>query len=326
MRVLLILGAVLAAGWGGLWFAAARTVERGVETWFAEQAAAGMVAEYDFLAVNGFPGRIVLTVEGPRFHDPFADTGWQGPEVLARVAAWRPGRLEAELASPQRLRLPGEDVEIVAETLQGSVTLSGLAMLLQQTDLTGRAVQLAGESGWTAGVAALDFASRADAAEPERQRLRLEAREIALPLPDVPRVPATAERLEVALSLTFDAPLDRHMGDRPAELRALELEGLEFVWGAARLTGDGTVVAREDGLAEGRIAFRATDWRALLEKAVATGAIRPEIAPTWERVFETLERAGGTPGVLVLPLTFQRGRTSLGPLPLGPAPRLAPPR
>jgi hypothetical protein len=52
------------------------------------------------------------------------------------------------------------------------------------------------------------------------------------------------------------------------------------------------------------------------------GLVQPEVAPTVERMMETMAASSGDPQVLDLPLKFSSGRMSLGPLPLGPAPRM----
>jgi len=55
---------------------------------------------------------------------------------------------------------------------------------------------------------------------------------------------------------------------------------------------------------------------------LAAGLIKPEVAPTWVNVFALLAAQTGDPEDLDLPLVFAKGRMSLGPLPLGPAPRM----
>jgi len=58
---------------------------------------------------------------------------------------------------------------------------------------------------------------------------------------------------------------------------------------------------------------------------VASGKVRPQLAPTVETMLEGLAKQTGDPEVLKIPLTMQDGWMSLGPLPLGPAPVLIPP-
>ena len=82
------------------------------------------------------------------------------------------------------------------------------------------------------------------------------------------------------------------------------------------------MIANAEGLAEGRIELRLSNWRKAIPVAVALGLVTPEVAPTWENVFAVLSEQSASPEDLDLPLVFQRGRMSLGPLPLGPAPRL----
>jgi hypothetical protein len=55
---------------------------------------------------------------------------------------------------------------------------------------------------------------------------------------------------------------------------------------------------------------------------VAAGAIKPDVAPTITGFLNAIATQGGDPEVIPLPLIFANGRGTLGPLPLGPAPRL----
>ena len=55
---------------------------------------------------------------------------------------------------------------------------------------------------------------------------------------------------------------------------------------------------------------------------VALGLIKPEVTETVTRAMELLAQQDGTPEVLDVPLVFQNGRMSLGPVPLGAAPYL----
>jgi hypothetical protein len=52
------------------------------------------------------------------------------------------------------------------------------------------------------------------------------------------------------------------------------------------------------------------------------GWVTQDQAGVLARGFASLAQAGGDPDVLTLPLRARDGRLSLGPVPLGPAPRL----
>ncbi len=56
--------------------------------------------------------------------------------------------------------------------------------------------------------------------------------------------------------------------------------------------------------------------------AVALGLVRPELEQTVTNMLAELAKGSGKPDTVDLPLVFEKGWMSLGPLPLGPAPRL----
>ena len=55
---------------------------------------------------------------------------------------------------------------------------------------------------------------------------------------------------------------------------------------------------------------------------MALGLVKPDIAPTVERMLEVIAAQSPDLDVINITLSCQDGRMSLGPLPLGPAPRL----
>lgn len=327
MRGLAWTGAALAALAGGLWFAAARTLERGAETWFAETAAAGWRSGYDHLSAGGFPARLMLAVERPRLQEPLSGLGWQGAGLEAGVALWAPARPALRLQGPQLVMLGDQDLRLQAERLDAEVALRLPSGAPRAVTLTAQAAHLApaaAEDAWTlrlaAGTAQL---AGLDGPAPEL-RLRLEGLEPAgldWPADIAARPEGPIARVAARLAAGLDAP--------PLEggaLRSLTLEALELRWGAVRLDGAGRLEIGPDGRPEGRILLQAQDWAPLLALAVAAGLVEREIAATWQQVLTTLQEASPEPDRLEVPLVFSRGRMSFGPLPLGLAPRLAPPR
>ena len=78
-------------------------------------------------------------------------------------------------------------------------------------------------------------------------------------------------------------------------------------------------------MSAGRIEISLSNWRRILPLLVASGAIKPELAPTVESMLANLAQQTGDPEVLKLPLVLQDGWMALGPVPLGPAPLMLPP-
>ncbi|MEM1100881.1 MAG: DUF2125 domain-containing protein, partial [Pseudomonadota bacterium] len=73
---------------------------------------------------------------------------------------------------------------------------------------------------------------------------------------------------------------------------------------------------------EGRVGLVATNWREILSLGAATGLIPQGVMPTATRTLEALASLSGGPNTIDLPLVFAGGTLSLGPIPLGPAPRI----
>ena len=340
MRIAATLLLLLAALWAGGWFVAARVVERAAETWFAEVAADGVLAGYDHLAVEGFPLRLSLRLEEPRLVDPLTGNGWAAEGAEAVLALATPSRLRLRPAGAQTLWLDGQRLGLVAADLGAELHLQGMQPRPTAISVTAAEVVLSGlpaatgltadepapEGSWAITIARvagqLGLVGAAPALALDLDGLDPDTSD--WPTGIAPRPAGPIERLALSGRAEFDGPVEA--GGR---LVALQVEMLRMVWGATELSAAGRVEIDTDGLPQGRITTTAREWRPLLALAVATGAVTADLAPTWARVIETMQEAGPEParatGALEVPLVFQRGRISLGPLPLGRAPLLGPP-
>jgi hypothetical protein len=318
----LLLGSLL---WGSYWFIGSRAMEQGAETWFQGQRDRGLVAEYADLTVRGFPNRFDLTVDAPRLDDPQTGYGWTAPFVQVLSLSYKPWHVIAALPNEQTVQTPDGPVSITSGKLQASlVVVPGTALTLDRLTVVGEGLGIS--SGWgTLGAGTLRFATRQTAPGGKAHEIGLELLGIT---PDprltaaLPDLPGEVERLHVDANVTLTAPLDRSAGETRPMPERVEVREIQLVWGPLALFGKGEVTASDQGLAEGRIDLRLTNWQQAVPLAVAAGLIKPEVAPTWENVLAALAAQSGDPADLDLPLVFANGRMSLGPLPLGPAPVL----
>ena len=69
------------------------------------------------------------------------------------------------------------------------------------------------------------------------------------------------EKLRLDAIVTLTVPLDRRAGRARPRATHVDVKELRLVWGRLVLSGSGSLAAAADGLAEGRIALRLTDWR-----------------------------------------------------------------
>ena len=243
--------------------------------------------------------------------------------------SYKPWHWIAVLPDRQDLVILGEPVALEAGRLQASlVATPGLDLTLSRIHAAGSDIRLRG-AGWQIGLAELRGALRQAAARLDAQELALELTDLApdrglmARLPAATELPDTISNIRIGLELGLNAPLDRHALAAPPQIADIVLREVRLTWGRLEIDATGRLHPDATGHAEGRIELRMRHWRLALEVAVAGGWLHPDIARTWAEVMGGLA-PGEADGWLLLPLDFRKGRVSLGPLPLGPAPVLRP--
>ncbi len=326
----LILGAAVL--WGGYWFIGARAVERGATAWFAQS---GGTAQAGAISVAGFPNRFDLTVTAPEVFDPRTGLGWQAPFLQIFALIYRPHHLIAVWPETQTIQTPMETLQIASDRMRASVVLEpGRALQLDRAALAAEGLEINvtpaltdGFAPWSVAATEMRLAGRQVAGRPNQHDLGLEITGLA-PAPgliDAADLPGAMDQLLVEARVTLDRSV-RLTDTTPPRPEVVEVRNLFARWGSAELHGNGTLTVEDDGTLTGRIDLRADDWRQILSIAVALRLIRPEVAPTWEAGLQMLAQQNEPESRITLPLVFNRGAVSLGPLPLGAGPRLARPR
>lgn len=328
MRRLLIAVLILAALWAGIWFAAARLLERGAEGWFAAQTDAGMMAGNDGMRVTGFPLLFKLDVTRPYLADPALGTGWSAPDAQITARAWMPWRVNLDLPEQQVVTLPGQEVTVSASTLAASLAVSPeMALPLDGIALSGDGVSLLSSQGWSLAIARLTASTLRNRDDALIYDLRADATSITLDeafrsrLAAQSTMPELIDGLRLDAALTFSAALDRNAATAQPHLTALTLRDVTLTWGDLVLSASGALAPDANGLAEGQIDLRLTRWRDLAAVLVAAQMIKPEVAPTVTRALEVMAK-DPLAKVLEVPLVMSEGWMRLGPIPLGPAPLL----
>jgi hypothetical protein len=78
----------------------------------------------------------------------------------------------------------------------------------------------------------------------------------------------------------------------------------------------------DQGSPEGALQLTVTNWRGMLDVAQGSGVLDAGLRPQAETILGMLSNLGGDPDTLNMTLTFMDGTMALGPIHLGPAPRL----
>ncbi|MEY8839893.1 DUF2125 domain-containing protein, partial [Cribrihabitans sp. XS_ASV171] len=136
-------------------------------------------------------------------------------------------------------------------------------------------------------------------------------------------LPRSFETAQAEMTVTFDKPWDRSaLEDRRPQPQRIDLRLAELHWGELRLFATGSLTVDEQGVPTGEIAIKAENWREMLAMAQASGALPPRAVEPAARVLGMLAGLGGNPAALDAQLNFRDGYVALGPIPLGPAPRI----
>ena len=333
MRRILVIVMALALVWGGYWWTGALAMERGFRAWLDARAAEGWVASYDGVETHGFPSRFDTSFRGLALQPPDAAWAWRAPLFQTLMLSYAPNRAVAVWPGPQTILTPLGRIDVEGERLRASVRLGAAVSLpLKEFRAEAEALDVVAEAGWRASAAEARLATVATPTARNGQRLGVLLRELRPPsavralVDPLGIMPDALGRLHLDADLGFDAPWDRlALEERAPRLTSVGLRDAVIEWGALTLSAEGGVEIGEDGLPIGRIDIRIEDWRRLLDLMRATGVVGEGVAPLTERAMEVLAGLSPDPDVIEAPLSFQRGFVSFGPIPLGPAPRLAPP-
>lgn len=325
MRALTWIVGILALVWAGYWFFGSRAVERGATAWFAAQTASGMVADYGTLEVAGFPNRFDLTITDMDLGNPVTGLRWQVPMVQTFAMTWKPWHIIAVLDGEQYVDLADQSLIITQGDARASVVFQPNTDLgLSRVSASMTQAKAVSSQGWTLTADVAELHTRLNATAANAHDIAVDATNIA-PDPALlasAGLPAVITQVRLRATATFSAPLDRNAGVTQPRVIGLRVDDGHLLWGDLTLTTSGEIFPDADGLAEGRIDITIQGWRRAVPLLVSMGMVKPEVALTVENLLEAMAAQGGDPETLVLPLVFADGRGTLGPLPLGPAPRL----
>lgn len=329
MRGLLVLVLALSTLYSGYWVVGSNALQNAAEQWFVDQNDRGIEAKNSSLRVRGFPNRFDLTVNDLRLADPVSGFAWEAPFAQVFSMSWKPWHLIAALPNSQTIITPDETVALASSSLMSSLKMvPGTDLALDAVIVDGVDLVATSTRGWVAKAARAQVASRQDASLANGHEINLTITGL-IPDPGLMAdmagnsdLPPLVETAQIDVVAGFSAPLDRFARQRGAQIVALTVKQSEIRWGDMILTLDGKMVTDGDGFADGRIDIKLTNWRKAIAPMVAMGLVKPEVAPTVENMMSLLAQQSGDPAVLSLPLVMASGRMSLGPLPLGPAPRM----
>lgn len=326
MRRLTILVAVLAAIYGGYWFVGASTVENAARGGLVQMQSEGWDVSYDTLNTRGFPSRFDTTITDISLKSPDGANSYASEIVQVLALSYQPNNVIAALPSLQNITLANVPLIIESTGMRANIDLAPNTNLSLRT-LTGEAtkVTIKGEDGAAQSLNAPLIALRNNASAPHRYDIFVSARDIDIPpavLAQIDPEMGAIETFQIEATVDLDRDLDRHSlpvwDTDPGELRGFKLTTLDLMWGEFIISGAGDLRVADNGVADGTITIEITGWRDMLDLALDAGLIPANMQFIAQSMGETLSEGADS---LSFPITFANGNLSVGPLPLGPAPR-----
>lgn len=334
MRKLLAIIILAALGWSGYWYVGASARKEALISWLEERRVDGWIAEADRIHVTGFPNRIDVIVTNLSLADPDSGWMWMADEFQLLSLSYKPNHLIAAWPGTQTIGTPFEMLHITADTLRGSVVLEpSLALTLDRSTIEIENLKATSDLGWSAGMESAIFSiqqSTRDAVPPFSNDISLNIDGFSPPegqiagMDRASLLPGTMQNARLDATLSFDRPLDRYAVEQENPgLTQVNINEVSATWGKLDLRGQGRVVADSDGFADGEIKIRARNWRDMLDLAEVSGSVSPGIMSAVRAGLDLISMFSGGGETLTVPLEFDNGKTKLGPVVLGDAPRLS---
>ena len=326
VKLLVILAVLWTLVWGGL----ALMLRSGITGWFDDRAAEGWQAEFTSASTAGYPLRHITELRDPVLADPSTGRAWSAESLTFDSPAIWPGRQSLRFSdAPQYISYFDATQVLTATDMVADLDLAaGLALELRGMGLTAGGWTLTADDTELVAGAGLTMTMAQDDSQPE-------AYAIVLDIPDFTpgqrlrrlmggdTLPDTFDALGLKMDVRFDRPRDRRaLEDRRPQPRRLDLRSADFAWGPLQIRAAGGFDVDENGIPDGQISIRAENWRAMLRMAETAGALPSGAAQSAERALGFLAGLGGDREAIDVQLNVRNGVVALGPLPLGPAPRL----
>lgn len=324
---LLILGSVV---WFGYWFIGSSAHEVAAKAWLDDRQNNGWVAEYSDLNVQGFPNRFDTTITDLNIADPHQGWAWVASQFQVLSLSYKPNHFIAVWPNTQIVSTPHKKYNISSSDMRASMVFEpNTTLAVDRITLTLENLKIATSADEESAISSAVFATRQSDTVEFAHDIAFDAKNF-LPSKTIkswidPKsmLPAEFETVTVKLTAAFDAPWDRlAVEGRIPNLTQLDLATFDAKWGEMQLQATGKVAVDAQGYPTGNISVRAKNWQDMIELAISTGALDASTGRALEKGLSLVAMLSGNKNTLDVPLGFSNRIMSIGPFPIGPAPRL----
>lgn len=330
MKRLTYLVVILALIYGGYWFVGSNAVENEAKTQLEKMRNDGWDVSYGDLTTQGFPSRFDTNLTDLSLVTPNRRVRYDAGTIQVLALSYQPNRAIIALPPVQTLTIDDTPIDIKSDGLRASASVSAntaLSLNAITTEASKIAVTIASDHKFTA--TDLLTAVRENNTIPNTYDTYFTLKDIVLPALVLSTIDPTGSLVNTIDLVTFDGaltldrPLNRHTlpmwENDPGKLRGVTLRSLTLQWDRFVITGEGSFTVDANGTPDGTITITVNDWQGMLDVALSAGLIPDQYSFMARSMGQTLARGNEE---LVLLITVQNGNLSIGPLPLGPAPKL----
>jgi hypothetical protein len=322
VRWLIGLLILLALVWCGVWYAAGRAAQAGVDRLTAAVSARGGSLSWEEQGIGGFPLNLDFHGSGLKFAFAPASVAAGLNRLTAQAPLYYPGRVTAEFVSPLVFNAPENGIAVSASwsiaTANADAGLNGLTRAGGSID--GLALDQTGPRLPIRRFAAKHADFVAEPAAGDDYRLTAVASDVSLERTDGQTYPLLAGQLDLTarhFGSSLGTDPKRAIAAWAAGGGAMRVDRLSFAAGSFTVAASGDLTLSRDGLVSGKLMLALTGLAGLpdLAEQLKPGT-RDRVAKVVTAV-TALSQPTGNGDTRQVPLIINKGIVSVGLIPIG---------
>jgi hypothetical protein len=330
LRWLIVIAVAIPLLWVGYWFASRQIVLMAFGNAAESLGAGGRDLACANRALSGFPLRLDLDCGNLVFNDREAGTAVTAPRITATAPLYRPGRVDASIASPLTIDAPPHGLSLVASWESAVATadagfggLNAATITLDQIEV----VPGAGENSTPFALVSADHATvTAWPGSDGDFRFTLDANGIVIHQESgdgLPPVTAAAELIALGLGGSLGTNPGRTLANWLADGGEVQVDRLALTMGDATAGATGRLRASAEGVLSGELNVRIVGLDQIPALAERLGLGSKDRLTRIVGMASAITRAvPDDPRARDVPVTIRNGVARVGLIPLGTIPRL----